>query len=901
MNLKASVVTFLSLFIFLKVNAQDCPPNIDFEMGDFTNWQCATGFTSTSGTGNNITLTPSGPIADRHVIISSANAGKDFYGGFPTLCPYGGKYSVKLGNDQVGQEAEGISYTFTVPATVDTFTFTYFYAVVFENPDHALPEQPRFFVTAYDVASGEVVNCASYDYVSTGSLPGFESAPGSNGSILYKNWTPTSLQFAGLQGKAVRLEFKTADCTLGGHFGYAYLDVASGCTNILATAPYCIETNSLILNAPYGFQSYTWWNDDYSAIVGKQQSITFSPPPVNSGSFHVDAIPYPGYGCRDTFNAVVKPLPVPDTPQAKTEYTFCQFQGGSTITATATPGHDLVWYTAATGGIGTNKDPVIPTGVPGVFVYYVSQKALFGCEGFRRKITANVIPNPNASFNANTTRQCQNGNQFIFTSTSTNLFAHEYNWDMGDGKIITSTTNAVVNYTYSNPGNFIVQLKMINGGTCSTSKQITVTVVPKPIASFTYPPIVCEKQTTLITTDNSTVPVVSASINKWWWNINGNITITQNPLPFVPVNPGPLPIKMVVTTAEGCVSDTNKTTIPVRYRPNAAFKFGTLLCNNEVINFTNLSSLPPSAVNESIVKWNWQFDNPSTAFVPNPNVVLKAGVQHATLVTETNYGCKSVAADSIFEIFAKPSIKLTISDSCVLRTIYYNAVDVSNTVDKWYWNFGNGLSNGEPAYSKTFKYAGDQSLILLATTTHQCKDTVVRPFTIYDNKAFAGRDTIAAMDEPVQLNANGYAGTTYAWSPSTGLDLVNTARPVATLNREQLYTMDAVTKEGCEARSKILIKRYKGPSLYIPNAFSPNNDGRNDVLRVFAVGIKSFNYFAVYDRYGKLVYRTSNPANGWDGTVSGRQAATGTFVAIAQAIDYKGRVIMNKETVVLVR
>ncbi|MES2774355.1 MAG: hypothetical protein V4722_09235 [Bacteroidota bacterium] len=266
--MKTKVLLYcLSVFLcFQTTFSQTCPPNIDFEAGDFSNWQCFTGTTQWIGTQNVINLVASPPVSGRHEIISSTTA-KDSYGLFPQLCPYGGTSSVKLGNTGTGAEAEGLSYTFIVPPTVDTFTFTYFYAVVFENPGHTNPEQPRFFVTAYEVATGNVINCASYDYVSTGALPGFQVSPQGN-LVLYKDWTPTSLQFAGLGGKEVRLEFKTGDCTRGGHFGYAYLDVASGCSNILATAPYCIETNSLLLNAPYGFQSYTWYNSNFSAVVG---------------------------------------------------------------------------------------------------------------------------------------------------------------------------------------------------------------------------------------------------------------------------------------------------------------------------------------------------------------------------------------------------------------------------------------------------------------------------------------------------------------------------------------------------------------------------------------------------------------------------------------------------------
>jgi hypothetical protein len=155
--------------------SQSCPANIDFEQGDFTGWQCYTGTTTVVNGQNKINLNPSEPKPNRHEIISANSDGSiplDYYGGFPKLCPYSGRYSVKLGNTGTGAEAEGISYTFVVPSSEDTFSFTYFYAVVFEDPQHPLPQEPRFFVSAYETETGKLINCASYNYVSTSGLPG---------------------------------------------------------------------------------------------------------------------------------------------------------------------------------------------------------------------------------------------------------------------------------------------------------------------------------------------------------------------------------------------------------------------------------------------------------------------------------------------------------------------------------------------------------------------------------------------------------------------------------------------------------------------------------------------------------------------------------------------------------
>ena len=119
-------------FVSSNIFSQTCPPNIDFETGSFNSWECFQGTTRSSGGINAINLNLTTPITNRHEIMSS-KTDKDKYGNFPVVCPYGGNYSVRLGNEQIGAGAEGVSYTFTVPGTVDSFSFTYFYAVFPRN------------------------------------------------------------------------------------------------------------------------------------------------------------------------------------------------------------------------------------------------------------------------------------------------------------------------------------------------------------------------------------------------------------------------------------------------------------------------------------------------------------------------------------------------------------------------------------------------------------------------------------------------------------------------------------------------------------------------------------------------------------------------------------------------
>jgi len=125
--------------------------------------------------------------------------------------------------------------------------------------------------------------------------------------------------------------------------------------------------------------------------------------------------------------------------------------------------------------------------------------------------------------------------------------------------------------------------------------------------------------------------------------------------------------------------------------------------------------------------------------------------------------------------------------------------------------------------------------------------------------------------------------------------------PVAIYDHDLVYQLNTVTEKGCKRQSKVLIKRYAGPELYVPTAFTPNNDGRNDVFRVLPTGLKSFGFLSVYNRWGQLVFRTTDYNKGWDGNYNSSKVDAGTFVYIVNAVDYKGRPMNRKGTFVLIR
>jgi gliding motility-associated-like protein len=171
-------------------------------------------------------------------------------------------------------------------------------------------------------------------------------------------------------------------------------------------------------------------------------------------------------------------------------------------------------------------------------------------------------------------------------------------------------------------------------------------------------------------------------------------------------------------------------------------------------------------------------------------------------------------------------------------------------------------------------------------------------------RIFAGRDTVAAMNQPVQLKAvelSNAGVVRYNWASPQFLDNPAVAGPVATLPYDFRYTVTGTTADGCEGLDEILIKVYKGPEIYVPTGFSPDGNGLNDILKAFPVGIKEFHFFRVFNRWGQLVFQTKDPGRGWDGTINGTPQPIGSYVWMAEAIDYRGQLMSRKGTVTILR
>ena len=235
-------------------------------------------------------------------------------------------------------------------------------------------------------------------------------------------------------------------------------------------------------------------------------------------------------------------------------------------------------------------------------------------------------------------------------------------------------------------------------------------------------------------------------------------------------------------------------------------------------------------------------------------------------------------------------------------TLFGSASNLSGTVN-FAWSPPDSLTNPNAAVTGV-RLDTTRQFTLTVTDNYGCNFSVTDSVIVFMQPqfiVFAGNDTIAIINRDHQLLATGPNAVSFVWSPVTPLNNPFIANPMAVLNKDSYFFVHATDAVGCTDDDTIFIKVYEGPTYYLPNAFSPNGDGLNDIFFPTPVGIRSTDYFRVFDRYGELMYETRQWLQGWDGTLKGKKASSGTYVWMIKGIDRNGAVVEMKGTVILLR
>ncbi len=614
-----------------------CPENLDFEYGNFTNWRTYTGTVDSVGNTNVITVNPSAPLANRHRIITRTLPSPiDFFGLFPTNPPDGSNYAVRLGNTNIGAQAERIAYTIRVPQNDSNFSVKYDYAVVFQDPGHTTWSQPRFVARLFDSAANRYVDCASFEYISTSNLPGFARSTVDT-SVIYKPWASVFISLRAYTGRTMYLEFTTADCTRRGHWGYAYVDVENSCGQSVGVQYDCNFPNITTLDAPPGFQTYNWWNANYSATVATGQHAVLNPGPSSNTTLWLEMIPFNTFGCRDTLAISLTGGFTPSFHSSETNAACAPHN--ITFYNENLPSTSVLWNfgdgTTGTGNTVTHTYTSI-----GTYIVTMTVQLPSGCSGTTTDTI--TIAQPTASIGYTGGTFC---NDAIVTFNLNAPSLLNATWNFGDGTTLTSTQTSV-NHHYVNAGTYMPSVTVNFIGGCQiTIPGLDAIKIENIRPAFSYVAAANCTQTTVVFSNQS---ASQFGISNYVWSFGDGTTTTAINPTHIYNRSGTFLVKLVATGTTGCKdSVTQVVVVSLLTSPVLSVSAPTHACQDAAVQFIGIVS--PSTITSTIT---WTTNNGMNAQGDSVNFSFaQAGTYTITAIAVNSNGC----ADTVIkQIIIKP-------------------------------------------------------------------------------------------------------------------------------------------------------------------------------------------------------------------------------------------------------
>ncbi|MBS1742139.1 MAG: gliding motility-associated C-terminal domain-containing protein, partial [Bacteroidetes bacterium] len=545
--------------------------------------------------------------------------------------------------------------------------------------------------------------------------------------------------------------------------------------------------------------------------------------------------------------------------------TICQASTAAPLTAS---GSNLLWYTSATGGTGVSSLAPSTTNV-GNTTYYVSQ-TVSSCEGPRAPLVVTVVSLPPAPVGSGPFTYCQGTPATQLTATGTALLW--YTTATGG----TGSTVAPVPST-ANDGVFTYYVSQTFSCGEGPRTPIVVTVNPTPAAPVTNNISYCQGTPTAALTANG-------SNLLWYTNETGGTGTAVAPVPSSTAVSSTT--YYVSSTLGVCEGPRATLTVTINVTPNEPFVGDPLnYCQNTIVAPLTASgvnllwySSPTGGTGSPMAPADYTSYVGTTVYYVSQTIGVCEGPRSAITVNINPY--PNLGADQRDTVCFGETVDLT--------TKY----DTTGLTFGWFIT-GHEITNPQ-AVGETGVYQ------LQATNNVGCADTanvyvIIMPKVIPS----AGHDTTAIKGVPHQLMASG--GVSYSWSPAYLLNTPDVQFPLATLDHDQQFVVTVTDAKGCSATDKVMVKVYNGPTYYVPNAFTPNGDGLNDIFRVVPVGVEYTDWFRIFNRYGQLVFETNEWMKGWDGTFKGKKQPVGSFVWMVKGRDKYGKVVEMKGTVTIVQ
>ncbi|MGZ4099282.1 MAG: T9SS type B sorting domain-containing protein, partial [Bacteroidia bacterium] len=294
----------------------------------------------------------------------------------------------------------------------------------------------------------------------------------------------------------------------------------------------------------------------------------------------------------------------------------------------------------------------------------------------------------------------------------------------------------------------------------------------------------------------------------------------------------------------------------------------------------------------------------ATSTVQNPYYFYNSGGTHTIILIATNSdGCKDTA-QQVINVGVPPPVAVSAATNiCIGSSVQLDASGGINyqwtpTVSLQYANTSGAYATPSVTTIYSVAITATNGCVFLLTTT------------VNVSQYPSGAPIAATADPPYVITGNnttliylGPPGSLITWLPIGSTTPTSGYTVTAMPDRPTTYTV-VVTTGACSQRTTVHVDAYSDgcidKDVYIPNTFTPNSDGHNDLFMVRGLKVQEL-YFAVYNRWGEMVFETNDKTKGWDGIYKGRPADIGVFGWYLKVKCFNGEETFRKGNVTLIR
>lgn len=684
--------------------------------------------------------------------------------------------------------------------------------------------------------------------------------------------------------------------------GTAIVTVSPKPSAAFSSTTVCNGNNTLFtdssISTPGTITNWIWDLGDSSPI---QNTQNISHIYDSAGVYTATLIATNNFGCADTITKNVQVY-----YNAEVNFTYNNVCFGDTIHFTdsssvhpSTSIASYLWLFGDGSATSTLQNPSHYYSNAGSYTVTLVVNTADGCSVVINKVVK-TFDLPVSAFNTSTTCLYDSS---IFLNTSQNPVMGTiaaWSWNFGDGSP-NNTTDWSPAHLYATPGIYQVTLFTSSSNLgCADTIQDSVIVLPKPLADFSFADA-CFDQTINFTDASFVLP---DTILSWTWDFGDNSIFNsfQSPGHNYAIA-GAYTVKLFINTVNGC-KDTVAHNVVAHPLPSVDYN-ALNVCDGNSVSFTNLSTILPT---DTIQSYSWTFgDGTAAAASQNTSHLYAAAGAYAVKLTVTsNFGCTDSITKTTF-VNPNPTVNFTITDTIGCEPFCTSFQDASQittgTNTQWAWNAGDGtpISNGqnfEHCYLNDSLFAPiSYTPVLTVTSDSGCISILTRPnlITVYPKPvaAFTVTPTVASIVNPIITITNPSSGTDF-WNWDFGdQNNSNVSNPLPHTYADTgsfTITLMASTQYNCVDVTYQTIVIQPDFIFYIPNSFTPNDDGINDTFTGKGIFIEKFE-MSIFDRWGNLIFFSDDLNKPWDGKANygSELAQMDVYVYIIKVLDINNR------------